>query len=162
MPARTSQHDPYRTFKFRVRLDGTVIAGVQKVSALGRSVAAQEVKEGGDAFGPRLMPGAISFDEVTLEQGWSADTAFERWANQVLKLHADPAGAGGFKRTVQIDVFALDANAGSPGGSAPQASYRLHRAWVSKYVAMPELDAAAGGIGIRSVSLRHEGWERLV
>ena len=50
---------------------------------------------------------------------------------------------------------------GSPGGSAPLQRYKLHRAWVSKYVAMPELNADSGGVGIRSVSLRHEGWERV-
>jgi phage tail-like protein len=161
MAPRTSQFDPYRTFKFRVRLNGAVIAGITKVSALGRSVAPNEIKEAGDAFGPRHMPGMVTFDEVTLEQGWSADRTFEAWANQVLKLHSDPAGAGGFKRTVLIDVFDLKGNAGSPGGSAPVQSYKLHRAWVSKYVAMPDLNADSGGVGIRSVSLRHEGWERI-
>lgn len=161
MAPRTSQFDPYRTFKFRVRVDGAVIAGVTKVSALGRSVAPNEVKEAGDAFGPRHMPGAVSFDEVTLEQGWSADRAFEQWANQVLKLHADPAGAKDFKRTVFIEMFDLKGNVGSQTGSTPLQRYKLHRAWVSKYVAMPELNADNGGVGICSVSLRHEGWERV-
>lgn len=161
MAPRTSQFDPYRTFKFRVRVDGAVIAGVTKVSALGRSVAPNEVKEAGDAFGPRQMPGMVSFDEVTLEQGWSADRTFERWANQVLKLHADPAGARDFKRTVFIEMFDLKGNVGSPSGSSPLQRYKLHRAWVSKYVAMPELNADSGGVGICSVSLRHEGWERV-
>jgi len=153
---RASQFDPYRTYKFRVRLDGPVIAGVTKVSPLSRTVAPSEVKEAGDALGPRQMPGAVSYDEVTLEQGWSADGSFEQWANQVLQLHADPAATSRFKRTVFIDVFDLDG-----GRSAPLVSYKLHRAWVSKYVAMPELNADNGGVGIRSVSLRHEGWERV-
>lgn len=161
MVARTSQFDPYRTFKFRVRMDGAVIAGVTKVSALGRSVAPNEVKEAGDAFGPRHMPGMVSFDEVTLEQGWSADRTFEGWANQVLQLHADPAGAKNFKRTVFIEVFDLKGNLGSSSESSPLQSYKLHSAWVSKYVAMPELNADTGGVGICSVSLRHEGWERV-
>lgn len=161
MAPRASLHDPYRTFKFRVRLDGAVIAGVTKVSALGRSVTPNEIKEAGDAFGPRHMPGGISFDEVTLEQGWSADATLENWANEILGLHADPGSAKGFKRTVFIDVFDLKGNAGSPGGTPPQQSYKLFAAWVSKYVAMPELDASGGGVGIRSVTLRHEGWERV-
>lgn len=161
MVARTSQFDPYRTFKFRVRLDGAIVAGVTKVSALSRSVTPNEVKEAGDAFGPRLMPGAISFDEVTLEQGWSADRTFEAWANQVLKLHADPAAAKDFKRTVFIEVFELNGNVGSTSAGSPSQRYKLYRAWVSKYVAMPELNADSAGVGIASVSLRHEGWERV-
>lgn len=160
MPARASSFDPYRTFKFRVRLDGQVIAGVRKVSPLSRTVTPNEVKEAGDAFGPRLMPGAISYDEVTLEQGWSADTTLEAWANEVLALHANPGGGRGFKRTVFIDVFDLAGTATGTSGQ-PALSYKLHRAWVARYVAVPELDADNGGVGIRSVSLRHEGWERV-
>jgi phage tail-like protein len=160
MPPRASQFDPYRTFKFRVRLDNAVIAGVTKVSALGRSVGANEVKQGGDMLAPRQNPSAVTYDEVTLEQGWSADTALERWANSAAKLQADPM-VRRFKRTVYIDVFAADGNPNA-GGGAPLASYKLHRCWVSKYVALPDLDADGGGIGIRSVTLKHEGWERVV
>jgi phage tail-like protein len=160
MPPRTSQHDPYRTYKFRVRLDGKTIAGIHKVSPLGRSVAANEIKEAGDAFGARYSPGMVSYDEVTLEQGWSADSTFETWANQVMRLHDDPSAGKGFKRTVTIEVFDLN---GTPATSdnALLRRYKLHRAWVSKYVAMPDLDAMNGGYGITSVTLRHEGWERL-
>ena len=161
MPPRASQFDPYRTYKFRVRLDNAVIAGVTKVSALGRSVAANEVKQGGDMLAPRQNPAAVTYDEVTLEQGWSADTTFERWANSVARLQADPK-VKRFKRTVYIDVFTLDGNPQAPGGGAPVSSYRLHRCWVSKYVALPALDADGGGIGIRTVTLKHEGWERVV
>ena len=161
MPPRTSSFDPYRTFKFRVRMNGATVAGVTRVSALGRSVASTELKEGGDFLGARQMPGMVSYDEVTLDQGWSADTTLETWANEVTRLHADPAGVKSFKRTVFIDVFALNGNAGNPGGSAPVTSYKLNRAWVSKYVAMPELSAENGGVGIHTVTLRHEGWERV-
>lgn len=158
MPPRASSFDPYRTFMFRVRMNGAIIAGVTKVSALGRSVASSELKEGGDFLGARQMPGQVSYDEVTLEQGWSADNVLEAWANEVTRLHADPANAKQFKRTVFIDVFALNGNTST---SAPITSYRLDRAWVSKYIAMPELAAEGGGVGIRTVTLRHEGWERV-
>jgi len=160
MAARASSFDPYRTFKFRVRMNGATIAGVTKVSALGRSVGSSELKEAGDFLGPRQMPGQVTYDEVTLEQGWSADTTLETWANEVLRLHSDPSSAGQFKRTVFIDVFPLNANTINPGEIGPVVSYKLNRAWVSKYVAMPELSAETGGIGIRSITLRHEGWER--
>jgi phage tail-like protein len=159
MPPRASSFDPYRTFKFRVRLNGATVAGVTKVSSLGRSVLTNELKEAGDALGARQMPGIVSYDEVTLEQGWSADRVLEEWANQVPRLHARPGAVSQFKRTVFIDVFALNGNAA--GASSPAVSYKLHRAWVSKYVAMPELTADTGGVGIRSVTLRHEGWERV-
>jgi phage tail-like protein len=157
MPPRSSSFDPYRTFKYRVRLGGATIAGITKVSALGRNVAVNEVKQAGDFFAPRQNPGQVTYDDVTLEQGWSADRTFEEWANAATRLHADPAVTN-FKRTLHIDVYDL---AGNPFGGEPVTSYKLHRCWVSKYVAVPELSADAGGVGIRSVTLKHEGWERV-
>ena len=159
MPPRASRLDLYRTYKFCVRLDNAIVAGVSKVSPLGRSVAANEVKQGGDMLAPRQNPAAVTYDEVTLEQGWSADATLEQWANAAARVQIDP-GVKHFKRTVHIDVFAPGGN--PQGGSAPVASYKLHRCWVSKYVALPGLDADGGGIGIRTVTLKHEGWERVV
>jgi phage tail-like protein len=124
-------------------------------------VAANEVKQGGDMLAPRQNPASVTYDEVTLEQGWSADTTFEEWANEATRLHIDP-GVKNFKRTVYIDVFGLNGNPAVSGGSAPIASYKLHRCWVSKYVALPDLNADSGGIGIRTMTLKHEGWERVV
>jgi phage tail-like protein len=160
MAPRSSSFDPYRTFKFRVRLDQQVIAGVNKLSALARSVAANELKQGGDFLGSYPSPGMVSYEDVTLEQGWSADRTLEDWADQALRLHLDPAGAKNFKRSVQIDVYRLDGNPLSPQ-SAPALSFKLARCWVSRFVAMPELNADSGGIGIRSVTLKHEGWQRV-
>jgi phage tail-like protein len=159
MAPRGSKHDPLRTYKFRVRFGDVTVAGVTKVSALGRTVAANELKQGGDMLAPRQNPGQVSYDEVNLERGLSLDRAFEEWANAVARFQADPT-VKGFKRTVFIDVYDL---AGNPAdrSSRPAITYKLHRCWVSKYTALPELDAAGGGIGIQTVSLRHEGWERV-
>ena len=111
MVARSSVHDPYRAFKFRVRFDGKAVAGVTKVSALGRSVQSTELKEGGDLLAPYQNPGAVSYDEVTLEKGLSLDRTFEEWANAVTKLQSSPASAKNFKRTVYIDTFDLASQA---------------------------------------------------
>ena len=148
------------TFKFRVRLDGSTVAGVTKVSVLSRAVASNEIKEGGDLLAPRQNPAAVTYDDVTLEWGLTLDRTLEEWANQATQLQSDP-GVKGFKRTVYIDVYDLDGNPGS-SSSQPVANYRLHRCWVSKYTPLPALDAGASGVGIQSVTLKHEGWERVI
>lgn len=158
--ARASSFDPYRTFKFRVRIDNATVAGITKVSALTRSITPTEVKQGGDLLAPRQNPGAVSYEDVTLERGWSADQTFEEWANAAARLHTDPT-VKNFKRTVYIDVYDLDGNP-TDRGSQPIASYKLYRCWVSRYAAVPNLDADSGGSGIQSVTLRHEGFERVV
>lgn len=160
MVARASKQDPYRTFKFRVRLDSRTVAGITKVSALGRTVTANEIKEAGDSLAPRQNPSQVSYDDVTLEWGMSLDRTFESWANAVPASLDDPARVRHFKRTAHIDVYDLDGNP-TAKESAPVISYRLHKAWVSRFVAVPDLDAASGAVGIQSMVLKHEGWERV-
>ena len=38
--------------------------------------------------------------------------------------------------------------------------YKIYRAWVSEYVALPDLHSDAAGIAVESITLVHEGWER--
>lgn len=159
--ARASQFDPYRTFKFRVRFGDTTVAGITKVSALTRTVTPNELKEGGDLLAPRQNPSGVRYEDVTLERGLSLTNAFEEWANAVVQLQSDPGSTSGFKRTVYIDVFDLKGNP-QDRQSQPIASYKLNRCWITKYTALPELDASSGGVGIQSVTLRHEGWERVI
>lgn len=156
---RVSSHDPYRTFKFRVRLGEKTILGVTKVSGLSRSVTATEVREGGDNLGAYQNPGLVSFSDVQLEFGMTDDEVLEKWANAAAEVHADPS-IRDFKRSVFIDVFDLRSDIAA-GQSTPVASYKLHRAWVTNFQALPDLDAMASGVAIRSVTLKHEGWERV-
>jgi phage tail-like protein len=39
-------------------------------------------------------------------------------------------------------------------------SYRIFRAWVSEYTALPELDANGNAVMFETIVLQNEGWER--
>ena len=39
-------------------------------------------------------------------------------------------------------------------------SYKIYRAWVSEYQALPDLDANANAVAIQHIKLENEGWER--
>jgi phage tail-like protein len=39
-------------------------------------------------------------------------------------------------------------------------SYKVYRCWVSKYQALPDLDANAAAVAIQHIELEHEGWVR--
>jgi phage tail-like protein len=39
-------------------------------------------------------------------------------------------------------------------------SYRVFRAWVSEFTALPQLDANANATMIESLVVQNEGWER--
>ena len=147
--------DPYKNFKFRVKWDGRYVAGISKVGALKRSTELVEHREGGDPSVSRRSPGRTSFEAITLERGVTHDIDFEQWANKVWNYGA---GLGAeislrdFRKDLVIDFF-------NEAGQLA-ISYRIFRAWVSEYQALPELDANANAVAIQSIKLENEGWER--
>lgn len=148
-----SRIDPYKNFKFRVRWDGQVVAGVSKVSALKRSTEVVSHREGGDISTPRHSPGASKFEPITLERGITFDPEFERWANLVYSTEGDGAvSLANFRKDIYIEMLNLQ-------GTVVRA-YRVFRCWVSEYTAQPELDANANGISFETLVLQNEGHER--
>jgi phage tail-like protein len=147
--------DPYKNFKFRIRWDGRYVAGVSKVSALKRTTEVFEYRDGGEPSISRKSPGRTSFEAITLERGVTHDTEFEQWANKVWRFGA---GLGAelslkdFRKDLIIDLY-------NEAGQLVLA-YKVYRAWVSEYQALPELDANGPAVAIQSLKLEHEGWER--
>ena len=79
----THRFDPYKNFKFRIRMDGRYVAGVSKVSGLKRHTEVIEWRQGGEPSMTRKMPGFTTYDPITLERGVTHDPDFEDWANKV-------------------------------------------------------------------------------
>ena len=150
-----TRFDPYKNFKFRVKWGGRYVAGISKVSAMKRTTEVVEHREGGDPSVSRRSPGRTSFEAITLERGVTHDIDFEQWANKVWNYGA---GLGAeislrdFRKDLVIDFF-------NEAGQLA-ISYRIFRAWVSEYQALPELDATANAVAIQSIKLENEGWER--
>ena len=147
--------DPYKNFKFRVRWDGRYVAGVSKISALKRSTEVVEHREGGDPSTSRKSPGRTKFEAITLERGVTHDTEFEIWANRVWNFGSGlgaEVSLATFRKDLIIEVY----------NEAGQLvlSYKVFRAWVSEFQAIPDLDANANAIAIQTLKLENEGWER--
>lgn len=150
----THRHDPYRTFKFQVVIDGVAVAGLTKMSALKKKTELVNWRSAGDPSIERVMPGGSSYEPVTLEQGLSHDTGFEDWANRVNNIEGDAAmSLKNFRKDIVLNVLNLQGQVA--------ISYQLMRAWVSEYQAIPDFDASnTTTIGIQTVTLQHEGWQR--
>ncbi|HSI51444.1 MAG TPA: phage tail protein [Ideonella sp.] len=153
-PVNTHRHDPYRTFKFQILIDGKPVAGLKKMGALKRKTEAIKWRTAGDPSKERILPGGTSYEPVTLEQGLSHDPVFENWAALVNNIEGDAAmSLKNFRKDIVINVLNLQGQVA--------LSYKLFRAWVSEYQAVPELDAGAmNAVGIQTVTLQHEGWQR--
>jgi phage tail-like protein len=149
--------DPYKNFKFRVKWDGHYVAGVSKVSGLKRTTEVVKHREGGDPSTTRKSPGRTEFDAITLERGVTHDTDFEAWAGKVWQLGAtlgSEVSLADFRKDLILDFY-------NEAGQLA-ISYKIYRAWVSEYQALPDLDANANAIAIQHIKLENEGWEREV
>jgi len=153
-PVNAHRHDPYRTFKFQILIDGKPVAGLKKMGALKRKTEAIKWRSAGDPSSERILPGGTSYEPVTLEQGLSHDPVFESWANLVNNVEGDAAmSLKNFRKDIVINVLNLQGTVA--------ISYRLYRAWVSEYQALPEMDAGSmNAVGIQTITLQHEGWQR--
>jgi phage tail-like protein len=151
----TQRFDPYKNFKFRVKWDGRYVAGISKVSALKRSTEVVEHREGGDPSSSRKSPGRTKYEAITLDRGVTHDTDFEKWANKVWNFGS---GLGAevslkdFRKDLIIEVY-------NESGQLVLA-YKVFRAWVSEFQALPDLDANANAVAIQHIKLENEGWER--
>jgi phage tail-like protein len=145
--------DPYKNFKFRVRWDGKVVAGVSKVSALKQSTEAVLHREGGDPSSSRVTPSVWKFEPITLERGVTHDPEFENWAKKVWNVEGDSMiSLKEFRKDIIIELL-------NEQGVVAK-SYKIFRCWVSDYQALPELDANAHVVAIEHMILQNEGWER--
>ncbi|MGD0239888.1 MAG: phage tail protein [Streptosporangiaceae bacterium] len=154
-----TRFDPYKNFKFKVKVDGAYVAGVSKVSPLKRTTEVVKHREGGDQSTSRKSPGRNEYEAITLERGVTHDLVFEQWANKVWDYknaqaqNADQeVSLADFRKDVIIDFF----------NEAGQKviSYHVYRCWVSEYQALPDLDANANAVAIQHIKLENEGWDR--
>lgn len=162
--------DPLRTYHFRVSVsrgtgNGTrpgndpkvVVAGVQKVSGLNVAVGARETWEGGNALHRYANPDRTTWEPIRLHQGIALDRTLEDWALAVVAfMRTGSVGPLSVKRDVLIEM--LDRTLPNSALPAPRA-YLVHNAWISRYEAVPALDAMGNEVALLSVELTHEGWE---
>jgi len=153
-PANAHRHDPYRTFKFQVLIDGQPVAGLKKMGALKKTTEAVDWRTGGDPTHVRKLPGGTKYEAITLEQGLTHDPVFEQWANLVNNIDGDAAmSLVNFRKDIVINAMNLQ--------GAVAMSYQVKRAWVSEYQALPDFDAGTTNtVGIQTIKLEHEGWDR--
>jgi phage tail-like protein len=151
----TTRFSPYAAFNFLVYLGTSTspVAGVSKVSAVKRTTAPIEYREGGNPIVLK-SPGRTTYDAITMERGITFDTDFQDWADTVQKLvkGAPIRSLAQLRREVRVEML-------NEIGQ-PVMRYFLHRCWVSEYQAMPDLDAGSTSVAIEHIKMENEGWEK--
>ena len=157
----THRFDPYKNFKFRIKWDGTYVAGVSKVSGLVRTTEVVKHRAGGDPSTPRVSPGQSQYEPITLERGVTHDVNFEQWANKVWDYANSTKGDDNSNQIVSLKDFRKDIIIELYNEAGQKViAYNVYRCWVSEFNAMPELDGLGNAVAIQSIKLENEGWER--
>lgn len=150
----TNSHriDPYKNFKFRVRWDNTPVAALSKMSAIKRMTEVIEWRAAGDSSLVRKLPGRTKCEPITLEAGLTHDQQFMTWANLINNPQGDAATSLlNYRKEIIIEVLNLQ--------STPVMAFKLSRAWVSEFQALPEMDANANAVAIQTLKFEYEGFE---
>lgn len=145
--------DPYKTYKFSVKWDNRRIVGVSKISGLKRFTEPIIHRDGSEPMRSRVSPGTWKYEPIILERGITHDHAFEDWANLVHNISGDAAmSLKNFRKDIMIDLFNAQGKL--------VMSYKVYRCWVSRYEALPDLDANGETVAVERIVLQNEGWER--
>jgi phage tail-like protein len=151
----TDKRDPYRGFNFRVFIQGREVAACNKVSGLTASVEVVKFRAGNSlSTVDEALPGRCTVEPITLEAAITADTSFKDWANTLIHHGATPtprATEPNFRRELEIKVYDID-------NEVAVKRFVVHRAWVSKFVALPELAGDANETMIQRIEVQHEGF----
>lgn len=106
-PVNTHRIDPYKNFKFRVRLDGHVVAGAETVTGLPTHGTSTAIK----------MPGLGKLNNITLKRVLTEDSGFANWLAGTHKGAVADAGR-------ELTVEAVDEN-GTCSHSYALGRYRV-------------------------------------
>jgi phage tail-like protein len=145
--------DVYEDFNFRVKWDGQYVSGVSKVSALVRSTAVVEHRDGGSTVSVK-SPGQTTYEPITLERGRSSDPAFEDWANLVpgAPYGGETVPGAAFRKEILIDLY-------NDAGQIVMV-YKVFGCWPSRYETLSALNANNSEDVVEQLTLEHDGWER--
>lgn len=135
---------PYRTFNFRVEIDGIGEAQFSEVDVPDAEIAVVEYREGADkTSASRKLPGRVRYGNVVLRRGISGDLSLYQWFRAV---------ASGDFQARDAAIILLDAE------RQPVRRWLARDAWPTKY-AGPALNAKNDEVAIETLELAVESIE---
>src|SRR5262249_47371806 len=141
--SNSHRFDPYKNFKFRVKMGGRHVAGIAEVSGLTRATGLADYRESGSTA--RKLPGIQKYPNLTLKRGVTRDAEFMRWATAVV---GEPPKD--FRKDIVVEMC--------DERGAVAVAYKVRRCWVSKIQGM-DFNAEANEVAIESLTLENDGFE---
>ena len=140
--ATGTRTDPYRTFNFRVEVDGLTLAAFSECSGLTADGDPVEYREGTDVPNTvRKLVGLRKYSNITLKRGYTRNLELWNWYRNIANGVDD-------RRSVSIVLM--------NEGRQDVMRWELENAWINK-VEGPSFKASANEVAIESCDLVHEG-----
>jgi phage tail-like protein len=136
--------DPFRTFNFRLEIDGINVAAFSEVSGLSSDGEAVDYRTGMDIpLTTRKLIGLRKYSPITLKRGMLADDTLWAWYGRIsIGLNDRKSGSIVLMDEARNDVL----------------RWNFEAAWPNKMEG-PSMKAAGNEIAIESIELVHEGLE---
>ena len=132
--------DPYKNFKFRLKLDGRYVAGASAATGLASRDDAGKT------------PGRDKYEPITLQRGVTHDAGFQQWAGSKSSGQLQAKAILSAKKNLILEEY------DEAGGL--KTSYAIRSAAVADYQATPDPGANANAMAIQIIKLENEGWSR--
>jgi phage tail-like protein len=139
--------DPFRSFRFRVEIDGIAQAGFQECAFADSSTEVVEYREGIDATHARKLSGQTKYGNVTLKYGTTDSVDLWNWYQTVVD-----SGALGNRKNIAI---ILVDEAGSD-----KSRWELTECWPTKYDPT-DFNAKNNDVAIESLEIVTESYKRV-
>ena len=142
--ATGDRKDPYRTFNFRVEIDGITRAGFRECSGLDTSQDPVDYREGTDPLHVRKLPGLVKYSAISLKWGITDDVELWEWRKKAMD--------GSVERKNGSVILMNDAG-------EEKVRWNFREGWPNKWTG-PTFNAAGNEVGIETLEIAHEGLEK--
>jgi phage tail-like protein len=139
--ATGARTDPYRSYNFRIEIDGIDRAGFQECTSPGSEQAPVEYREGTEALTARKLPGLVTYADVTLRRGITQDASLFEWRKKAMEGNVE-------RRNVSIVLM--------DDTGEEVVRWNLRECWPRTYTA-PAFNASQNSVAVESLVLAHEG-----
>jgi phage tail-like protein len=140
--ATATRIDPFRTFNFRIEIDGLTVGAFRECSGLAADGNSVEYREGTDvARTVRKMPGLLSYTNILLGRGYTPNRELWTWYTNIVNGQNDRRnGTIVLMNEAREDVLRWD----------------VENMWIKKIEA-PSFNATSNEVAMEKVEIVHEG-----
>lgn len=144
--ATAARSDPYRSFRFKVEIDGIKIASFAEATIPDSTTESVDYREGMDLPYPRKLSGPTKYGNLTLKKGLTDSMDLYEWRKQV-----EVSGASKARKSISVVLVDEEGN--------DKSRWDIMEAWPIKY-SPSGFDAKGNAVMIETFELALETIQR--